>query len=249
MVKISATPCPIAEDERASPWCSRDHQLTGSAGAAGISAMTGGGVAGTTGATPAAAGVSPISTGTGSRRRLGGNRLGRRRRRRVRKKLRLRLPERRLGMAEPEKTRQKSGVFRSEFRFCGHALATRALRQGEAPFSGLQDFAISVYDANHKTISRLFDSLSRMTPEEIFARVLYRDGLILVVDKPPGLAVHRGPKGGENLEDSLSICATACRALRRWRIDSTRTPPAVSCWGAIARRSKSSCCCSSRVKF
>jgi len=42
-----------------------------------------------------------------------------------------------------------------------------------------------------------------MTPEEIFARVLYRDGLILVVDKPAGLAVHRGPKGGENLEDSF----------------------------------------------
>ncbi len=42
-----------------------------------------------------------------------------------------------------------------------------------------------------------------MTPEEIFARVLYRDGLILVVDKPAGLAVHRGPKGGENLEESF----------------------------------------------
>jgi tRNA pseudouridine32 synthase / 23S rRNA pseudouridine746 synthase len=42
-----------------------------------------------------------------------------------------------------------------------------------------------------------------MTPEEIFARVLYRDGLILVVDKPAGLPVHRGPKGGENLEESF----------------------------------------------
>jgi tRNA pseudouridine32 synthase/23S rRNA pseudouridine746 synthase len=33
------------------------------------------------------------------------------------------------------------------------------------------------------------------------ARVLYRDGLMLVIDKPAGMAVHRGPKGGESLED------------------------------------------------
>ena len=33
------------------------------------------------------------------------------------------------------------------------------------------------------------------------ARLLYRDGLMLVVDKPAGMAVHRGPKGGESLED------------------------------------------------
>ena len=40
-----------------------------------------------------------------------------------------------------------------------------------------------------------------MTPEEIVARLLYRDGLMLVVDKPAGFAVHKGPKGGESLED------------------------------------------------
>jgi tRNA pseudouridine32 synthase/23S rRNA pseudouridine746 synthase len=40
-----------------------------------------------------------------------------------------------------------------------------------------------------------------MTPEEMVARLLYRDGLMLVIDKPPGLPVHRGPKGGESLED------------------------------------------------
>ena len=40
-----------------------------------------------------------------------------------------------------------------------------------------------------------------MTPEEIVARLLYRDGLMLIVDKPAGYAVHRGPKGGESLED------------------------------------------------
>ena len=31
-------------------------------------------------------------------------------------------------------------------------------------------------------------------------RVLYRDGLILVVDKPAGIAVHPGPGGGPDLE-------------------------------------------------
>jgi tRNA pseudouridine32 synthase/23S rRNA pseudouridine746 synthase len=40
-----------------------------------------------------------------------------------------------------------------------------------------------------------------MTPEDMVARLLYRDGLMLVIDKPPGLPVHRGPKGGESLED------------------------------------------------
>jgi tRNA pseudouridine32 synthase/23S rRNA pseudouridine746 synthase len=40
-----------------------------------------------------------------------------------------------------------------------------------------------------------------MTAEEIVARLIYRDGLMLVIDKPAGLAVHKGPKGGESLED------------------------------------------------
>src|SRR6201996_1286924 len=43
----------------------------------------------------------------------------------------------------------------------------------------------------------------QLTAEEILARVLHRDGLMLVIDKPPGLPVHRGPKGGPNLEASF----------------------------------------------
>lgn len=39
-----------------------------------------------------------------------------------------------------------------------------------------------------------------MTEQEIQQRLLYRDGLILILDKPAGLPVHAGPKGGENLE-------------------------------------------------
>ncbi|HTS39047.1 MAG TPA: RNA pseudouridine synthase [Xanthobacteraceae bacterium] len=40
-----------------------------------------------------------------------------------------------------------------------------------------------------------------MTPEEMLKRLLYRDGLMLVIDKPAGFAVHKGPKGGTSLED------------------------------------------------
>ena len=42
-----------------------------------------------------------------------------------------------------------------------------------------------------------------MTPEETLARLLYRDGLMLVIDKPAGVAVHRGPKGRSSLEDDF----------------------------------------------
>jgi len=34
----------------------------------------------------------------------------------------------------------------------------------------------------------------------MLARLLYRDGLMLVIDKPAGFAVHRGPKGGDALD-------------------------------------------------
>jgi tRNA pseudouridine32 synthase / 23S rRNA pseudouridine746 synthase len=43
--------------------------------------------------------------------------------------------------------------------------------------------------------------LKDMSPEDILGRVLHRDGLMLVLDKPAGLPVHRGPKGGTSLED------------------------------------------------
>jgi len=42
-----------------------------------------------------------------------------------------------------------------------------------------------------------------LTADEILSRVLHRDGLMLVIDKPAGLPVHRGPKGGANLESSF----------------------------------------------
>lgn len=39
-----------------------------------------------------------------------------------------------------------------------------------------------------------------MTPEDIVARILYRDALILVLDKPSGIAVHTANGGLNNLE-------------------------------------------------
>ena len=42
-----------------------------------------------------------------------------------------------------------------------------------------------------------------MTPEGLECRVLYRDALMIVIDKPAGMAVHRGPKGGASLEDGF----------------------------------------------
>ena len=42
-----------------------------------------------------------------------------------------------------------------------------------------------------------------MLPTDIGARVLYRDALMLVIDKPAGLPVHPGPKGGRTLTDDL----------------------------------------------
>lgn len=40
-------------------------------------------------------------------------------------------------------------------------------------------------------------------PFGLSSRVLHRDGMVLVVDKPAGVPVHRGPKGGMVLEDGF----------------------------------------------
>ena len=41
--------------------------------------------------------------------------------------------------------------------------------------------------------------------QDIMRRLLYRDALMLVIDKPAGLAVHRDSKGGETLSDHLDV--------------------------------------------
>lgn len=42
-----------------------------------------------------------------------------------------------------------------------------------------------------------------MNPEDLIGRLLHRDGLMLILDKPAGVPVHRGPKGGGALEDGF----------------------------------------------
>jgi tRNA pseudouridine32 synthase/23S rRNA pseudouridine746 synthase len=47
-----------------------------------------------------------------------------------------------------------------------------------------------------------------MSPEEMGSRLLYRDGLMLIINKPAGLAVHKGPdnrKGGASIEDYFDV--------------------------------------------
>lgn len=43
--------------------------------------------------------------------------------------------------------------------------------------------------------------MTRPAQDFLVDRVLYRDGLVLVIDKPAGLPVHAGPGGGDNLEN------------------------------------------------
>ncbi len=43
-----------------------------------------------------------------------------------------------------------------------------------------------------------------MTPDELLSRLLFRDGLVLILDKPAGIPVHAGPGGGENLEQHFA---------------------------------------------
>src|SRR5712691_10043518 len=62
-------------------------------------------------------------------------------------------------------------------------------------------FRMSVKETSAGELHTKRSAPKGLTPDEMLARVLYRDGLMLVVDKPAGLSVHRGPKGGASLED------------------------------------------------
>jgi len=44
------------------------------------------------------------------------------------------------------------------------------------------------------------DDAPTLTDAEMQARLLYRDGMMLIVDKPAGIPVHAGPGGGDCLE-------------------------------------------------
>jgi RluA family pseudouridine synthase len=65
--------------------------------------------------------------------------------------------------------------------------------------------------AIHATLARRFTIPIRkvpalahlLSPEEIRARLLFRDDAVLILDKPPGLPVHAGSGGGPTLESSF----------------------------------------------
>jgi len=46
-------------------------------------------------------------------------------------------------------------------------------------------------------------TVATMTSEEMVSRLLYRDGLMLVIDKPAGLAVHQGPPSSDRSRECL----------------------------------------------
>lgn len=65
--------------------------------------------------------------------------------------------------------------------------------------------AMSAFDPAAEPAASDFSS-PKLSPQELDARLLHRDGLILIVDKPAGLPVHRGPqaagmKGARAFED------------------------------------------------
>jgi tRNA pseudouridine32 synthase / 23S rRNA pseudouridine746 synthase len=75
------------------------------------------------------------------------------------------------------------------------------------------------------------------------ARLLHRDGAVLVLDKPAGLPVHRGPRGGASVEDWLPALSFGKRRLPQpaHRLDADtagclvlgRTKPALAALGAL----------------
>ena len=76
--------------------------------------------------------------------------------------------------------------------------------------------------------------------------ILHRDDAVLIIDKPAGLAVHAGPRGGPSLEDHLEALRFGKRHLPQpaHRLDADtagclvlgRTKPALAALGALFAR-------------
>jgi RluA family pseudouridine synthase len=83
----------------------------------------------------------------------------------------------------------------------------------------------------------------RTLPPAIAARILHQDDAVIVLDKPAGLPVHRGPRGGASLEDWLPALQQGKRHLPQpaHRLDTDtagclalgRTKPALAALGAL----------------
>jgi len=77
----------------------------------------------------------------------------------------------------------------------GSPTGGRTLRRGRG--SGFAPGARVGYEGGTGSPTR---AAHGMTPEELLTRLLYRDGSMLILDKPAGIAVHAGPGGGAALE-------------------------------------------------
>lgn len=87
------------------------------------------------------------------------------------------------------------------------------------------------------------DATRQELPAEIAARLLHCDAEVMILDKPAGLAVHAGPRGGASLEDWLPALRMGKRHLPQpaHRLDTDtsgclalgRTKPALAKLGAI----------------
>lgn len=75
-----------------------------------------------------------------------------------------------------------------------------------------------------------------MNAAELEKRLLYRDGLMLVVDKPPGLPVHAGPGGGDNLERHLNWLRFGLPKAPSLAHRLDRDTSGCWCWAGIPRR-------------
>ncbi|MBR0667150.1 RNA pseudouridine synthase [Roseomonas hellenica] len=80
-------------------------------------------------------------------------------------------------------------------------------------------------------------------PAAVLDRILHQDDAVIVLDKPAGLPVHRGPRGGASLEDWLPALQQGKRHLPQpaHRLDTDtagclalgRTKPALAALGAL----------------
>lgn len=84
---------------------------------------------------------------------------------------------------------------------------------------------------------------TRQVPSDIARQVLHQDDEVLILDKPAGLPVHAGPRGGASLEDWLPALQQGKRHLPQpaHRLDADtsgclalgRTKPALAALGAV----------------
>jgi len=79
-------------------------------------------------------------------------------------------------------------------------------RNSKTP-GGRQHSGQNTHRSTHRASNKqAFNSQPRRVvanPNLLLDRLLYRDGLVLIIDKPAGLPVHGGPGGGDNVEQYL----------------------------------------------